>query len=71
MPKCDFNKVVSMPKCDFNKVFPCRSVISIKLLCDIVEIILWHGCSPVNLRHIFRAPYYKNTSARLLHRVKL
>ena len=53
------------------KLFPCRSVISIKLLCDFVEIILWHGCSPVNLRHIFRTPFYKNTSARLLHRVKL
>ena len=53
------------------KLFPCRSAISIKLLCDFVEIILWHGCSPVNLRHIFRTPFYKNTSARLLHRVKL
>ena len=53
------------------KLFPCRSAISIKLLCDFVEIILWQGCSPVNLRHIFRTPFYKNTSARLLHRVKL
>ena len=27
---------------------PCRSAISIKLLCNFIEIALWHGCSPVN-----------------------
>ena len=27
---------------------------------------LLHGCSPVNLLHIFRTPFYKNTSAGLL-----
>ena len=32
---------------------PCRSVISIKLLCNVIEITLQHGCSPVNLLHIF------------------
>ena len=32
-----------MPKCDFNKV-----------LCNFIEITLWHGCAPVNLLHIFR-----------------
>ena len=40
-----------MPKCDFSKV---------------IEIALRHGCSPVNLLHIFRAPPPKNTSRRLL-----
>ena len=41
-----------MPKCDFGKV---------------IEIALRHGCSPVNLLHIFRAPSPpKNTSRRLL-----
>ena len=35
---------------------PCRSVISIKLKSNLIEIILQHGCSPVNLLHIFRAP---------------
>ena len=42
-------------------------------MCDLlqrnfIEIALWHGCSPVNLLHIFRAPFSKNTSGRrLLH----
>ena len=45
---------------------PCRSVISIKLLCNFVEITLRHGCSPVNLLHILRAPFIKNTSGWLL-----
>ena len=35
---------------------PCRSAISIKLLCNFIEIALWHGLSPVNLLHIFRTP---------------
>ena len=30
------------------------------------EITLWHGCSPVNLLHIFRIPFYKNTSGGLV-----
>ena len=30
-----------------------------------VEITLWYGCS-VNLLHIFRTPFYKNTYGRLL-----
>ena len=37
----------SMPKCYFNKV---------------TEIILRHGCSPVNLQHNFRTRFPKNTS---------
>ena len=32
---------------------PCRSAISIKLLCNFIEITLPHGCSPVDLLHIF------------------
>ena len=44
----------------------CQSVISIKLLCDVIEIALWHGCSPVNLLHVFRTPFLKNTSGWLL-----
>ena len=27
-----------------------------------IELALWHGCSPVNLLHIFRTPFPKNTS---------
>ena len=36
---------------------PCRSVISIKMLCNFIEMTLWHGCSPINLLHIFRTPF--------------
>ena len=39
-----------MPKCDFN----------------FIKIALRHGCSPVNLLHISRTPFPKNTSGRLL-----
>ena len=45
---------------------PCRSAISIKLLCNFIKIALRHGCSPVNLLHIFRTPFLKNTSGWLL-----
>ena len=44
-----------MPKCDFNKVE-----------CNFIEITLQHGCSPVNLLHIFRTPFTKNISGWLL-----
>ena len=50
----------------FTGEFPCWSAISIKLLCNFIEITLWHGCSPVNLLHIFRAVFLKNISRRLL-----
>ena len=33
---------------------------------NFIEISLRHGCSPVNLLHIFRTPFPKNTSGRLL-----
>ena len=44
----------------------CRSVISKKLLCNFIRITLQHGCSAVNLLHIFRKPFYKNNSGGLL-----
>ena len=43
-----------MLKCDFNKV------------AYFIEIALWHGRYPVNLQHIFRKPFTKNTSGQLL-----
>ena len=46
-----------MPKCDLNKV---------ALLSNLIEIALRHGCSPVNLLHIFSTPFLKNTSGWLL-----
>ena len=36
-----------MPKCGLKSNF--------------IEIALRHGCSPVNLLHTFRTPFYKNT----------
>ena len=41
---------------------PRRSVISIKFQSNFIEITLRHGCSAVNLLHIFRTPFPKNTS---------
>ena len=46
----------------FTGEHPCRNAISIKLLCNFIEIALRH----VNLLHIFRTPFPKNTSERLL-----
>ena len=37
-----------------------------KLLCNFIEITLGHGSSPVNVLHIFRTPFTKNTSGWLL-----
>ena len=37
-----------------------------ELLCNFIEIALWHGCVTVNLLHIFRTPFPKNTSEGLL-----
>ena len=49
----------------FTGEHPCRSAISIKLQSNFIEIALRHGCSPVNLLHIFRTPVPKNTSGGL------
>ena len=50
----------------FTGEHPCRSAISIKLQNSFIEIRLWHACCPVNLLHIFRTPFYRNTSGGLL-----
>ena len=50
----------------FTGEHPCRSAISIKLQSKFTEITLRHWCFPVNLLHIFRIPFYKNTSEGLL-----
>ena len=55
----------------FTREHTWRSVISIKFLCNFIEIALWHGCSPVNLLHIFRTYFPRNTSGRLLMSFKL
>ena len=45
-----------MPKCDLKS----------KLQRNFIEIALWHRCSPINLLHIIRTPFYRNTSGGLL-----
>ena len=45
---------------------PCPSLISIKLQSNFIEITLRHGCFPVNLLHIVRTPYPRNTFGWLL-----
>ena len=48
---------------------PCRSAISIKLLCNFIEIALLHGFSYVNLLHFFRTPFPTNTTGWLLLKI--
>ena len=50
----------------FRREHPCQGVISINLLGNFIEIPLRHECSPVNLLHIFRTPFPRNTSGWLL-----
>ena len=50
----------------FTGEHPCRGVISIKLLCNFIEITLSHACSHVNLLEIFRTRFSKNSSGWLL-----
>ena len=50
----------------FTGEHPCQSVVSVKLQSNFIEMSLWHGYSPVIWLHIFRTPFAKNTSGRLL-----
>ena len=50
----------------FTGEHPYLSAILIMFLCNSIEITLQYRCSPVNLAHIFRTPFPKNTSGRLL-----
>ena len=50
----------------FTSEHPCRSVISIKLRSKFIEITLRDRCWSVNLLHIFRKSFYKNTYRGLL-----
>ena len=56
---------------EFTGEHPCWSVILVKLLCNLIEIALWHGCFPENLlhilyKHLWRAASAYNTSGGLL-----
>ena len=52
--------------CKLTGEHPCRSVISVKLLWNFIEIALCHGCSPANLLIVFRTPFQQNTPEWLL-----
>ena len=43
--------------------------VKINFQINFIEITLRHGCSPVNLLHIFRTPFLKNTSERLVQKL--
>ena len=45
-----------MPKCDFIEITSS----------NFIEITLWHEFSPVNLLPIFKTPFPRNTTERLL-----
>ena len=44
----------------------CLCVISIMFQNNSIDITLRHGCSPINLLHIFRTAFFKNISGWLL-----
>ena len=50
-----------------------RLVISLKLLCNFIEIALWRWCSSINLLHILRTFFIKThlvLEVELLHRAE-
>ena len=51
---------------NMQQIFTRTLMLSIKLLCDFIEITLWHVFSPVSLLHIFRRHLYKYTYGELL-----
>ena len=53
----------------FTGEHPCRSAISIRLLCSFIEIALRHGCSPANLLPVFRTYLDKNTYVKVQWKV--
>ena len=71
-PKVFLRKGVLRIYSKFTGEQPCRSAISVKLLCNFIKITLWHGCSPVNVLHISSTPFPNNTSdGCLLRRYKI
>ena len=64
-PEVFLEKAVLKIYSNFTGEHTSRSLISIKLLYNFIEIILRHECSPLNLLHIFRTPFLKDTSGGL------
>ena len=51
----------------YPKVFLGKGVLKIYVLkSNFIEITLQHGCSSVNLLHVFRTAFLKNTSGQLI-----
>ena len=48
-----------------------KVLLTLTLQSNFIEITLRHGCSRVNLLHIFRAPFLKNTYGRLLLKISI
>ena len=69
-PEVFLGKVVLKICNKFTREHSYQNVISVKLLCNFIEITLWHGYSPVNLLPIFNTPFYKNTYGWVLQRVR-
>ena len=65
-PAVFLRKVVLKICSKFTGEDPYRSVVSIKLQNNFIKITLRHGCFPVNLLHIFKTPFPRNTSGWLL-----
>ena len=59
-PNVFLKKGVLKIRIKFTGEHRCRSVISIKLRNNFVEVTLRHRCSPVNLMHVFRTPFSTN-----------
>ena len=71
-PEFFLGKVVLKICSKFAREHPCRILILIKLICNFnwnfcnfIEILVRNEYSHVNLLHIFRTPFYKNTYGEL------
>ena len=64
--RCSHEKMFYKICSKFTREHPCRSVITIKLLCHFIDITFQYGCSPVNLLYIYKTPFYKDTYRGLL-----
>ena len=59
LQRCSQEKVLWKYKANLQENTPCRSVISIKLQSNFIQITFRHDCSPVNLLHIFRTSFLR------------
>ena len=59
------SKVVPRKKCSENMQQTYR-IMWWNFLCNFIKITLWHGCSAVDLLHIFSTPFPNNTYRWLL-----